>query len=195
MISIVLVPWGLTEWGASGRLATRTPLPLSQEGAEQAVQWANELAGRELAAVYCGDEHTARETAELMAQRAEVRLKTQPGLEEVDHGLWEGLTMAQVESRFPKIYRRWVEDPTSVCPPEGEPLKDASDRLKRSLEQIARKYKGGAVAIVLGPVALALTRCHLEDNQPEQMHQMKAEQPVWYRLNDGVYEPVQAASG
>jgi len=193
MISIVLVPWGLTEWGASGRLATRTPLPLSREGAQQAVQWANELAGRELAAIYCGDEPTSRETAALLAERAEVRPKPLTELAEVDLGLWEGLTYAQVESRFPKIYRRWMEDPAAVRPPDGEGLGPASERINQALERIARKHKGSTVGVVLGPIALAVARSHLERGGPGHMHRMKTDQPVWYRLDDGVYEPVQPA--
>ena len=194
MISIVLVPWGLTEWGASGRLATRTPMPLNEAGTRQAVQWANELAGRELTAVYCGDDPTARETGQVLAERAEVRLKPLPGLEEVDLGLWEGLTYAQVESRFPKIYRRWTEDPAAVCPPDGESLDSASERIQRAVRRVARKHKGGTVAIVLGPIALAVARSHLECGRPNHMHRMKSDQPVWYRLDEGACEPIPSAS-
>ena len=192
MTSMVLVPWGLTDWGQAGRLAGRTPLPLNLAGQQQAAQWGNELAGRELVAVYCGDEPTARETAQKVAERAEVRPRQLSGLGEVDVGLWEGLTYAQVESRFPKIYRRWVEDPASVCPPEGESLDTASARLQQALERIAGKHKGSAVAIVLGPIALALARCHLERARSKQFHQMKAGEPVWYRMVDEWFEPAPA---
>ena len=192
MTSLVLVPWGLTDWGAAGRLATRTPMPLNVVGQQQAAQWGNELAGRELVAVYCGAEPTARETARQVAERAEVRLRQLPGLEEVDVGLWEGLTYAQVEGRFPKIYRRWADDPASVCPPEGEYLDAAAERLQQALERITRKHKGGAVAVVLGPIALALTRCHLERAKPKEFHQMKSGEPVWYRMADGTFEPAHA---
>ncbi|HUU85703.1 MAG TPA: histidine phosphatase family protein [Phycisphaerae bacterium] len=192
MTSLVLVPWGLTDWGQAGRLAARTPLPLNATGQQQAAQWGNELAGRELVAVYCGDDPTARETAKSVAARSEVRLRQVRGLEEVDLGLWEGLTYAQVESRFPKIYRRWIEDPASVCPPDGECLDAAAERLQQTLDRIARKHKGSTVAIVLGPVALALARCHLERADSGRFHRMKADEPIWYRMVDGWFEPAQA---
>jgi len=194
MTSIVLVPWGLTDWGAAGRLATRTPLPLSEAGLEQAVQWANELAGRELAAVYCGNESTSRETAVVLAERAEVRLRLLPGLAEVDLGLWDGLTSAQVESRFPRIYRRWIDDPAAVCPPDGECIATAADRIRQAVEQIVRKHQGATVAIVLGPIALSLARSHLEHGEPSRMHRLKATEPVWYRLGDGLVQAVPSLS-
>ena len=195
MTSIVLIPWAQTDWGESGRLATRTPLPLNETGARQAVAWANALAGRELAAVYCGEEPNARETAKVLAERAEVRLKEISGLEEIDVGLWEGLTAEQVESRFPKLYKRWVEDPVSVCPPHGEPVGQACERVVEAVLRITRKHKGATVGIVLGPIALAATRSHLEHGRPDRLHQLKADQPIWYRIADGRAERVPAGIG
>ncbi len=148
------------------------------------------MAGRELVAVYCADESTAKETARQVAELAEVRLRQLPGLEELDVGLWEGLTFAQVESRFPKIYRRWVEDPASVCPPDGEPLDAAAERVRQAIERITRKHKGATVAVVLGPIALALARCYLERTESKQFQQMKVGEPVWYRLADDSFELV-----
>ena len=77
----------------------------------------------------------------------------------------------------------------SVCPPDGEYLDAAAERLQEALERIARKHKGGAVAVVLGPIALALTRCHLERAKPKEFHQMKSGEPVWYRMVDEWFEP------
>jgi len=184
MTSIVLIPWAMTEWGEAGRYATRTPLPLTESGVEQAVQWANELAGRELRAVYCGDEPNSRQTGRLLADRAEVKLRPLGGLNEVDLGLWDGLTESQVDARFPKLYRRWVEDPLSVRPPDGESVGYAGERLGRAVDQITRKYKKGTVVIVLGPIALALVRRYLEDGRGGSLHGLRTDQPVWYHVEN-----------
>ena len=193
MTSIVLVPWAKTEWGEAGRLSARTPLPLSENGSREVAEWADALAGRELEAVYCGNDPTSRATAQVLADRAEVRLKVTPGLEEIDVGLWEGLTAEQVESRFPKLFKRWVEDPASICPPNGEPVAEACQRIMESIQQITRKAKGSAMAIVLGPIAFAATRSQLEGGQAARLHQMTADQPIWYRVGDGEELPVGAA--
>jgi broad specificity phosphatase PhoE len=171
----------------------RTPLPLSDNGSRELAEWANALAGRELRAVYCGDDPTSQATGKVLAQRAEVRLKVTSGLAEVDVGLWEGLTDEQVESRFPKLFKRWVEDPASVCPPNGEPVAQACTRVMDSVHRIARKHRGSSVAVILGPLAMAATRSQLERGQTGDLHEMKTDQPVWYRVGDGEELPVGAA--
>ena len=49
MTSVVLIPWAETDWSSQGRLAANTPLALNQTGRRRALDWANELASRELA--------------------------------------------------------------------------------------------------------------------------------------------------
>ncbi len=185
MTSIVLIPWAKTDWGEAGRLTARTPLPLNDAGSQEVVEWANALAGRELSAVYCGDDPTSRETARVLAKRAEVRLKHLPDLTEVDIGLWEGLTRAEIAARFPKLYKRWLEAPASICPPDGEPTGPAFERIVDSVHRIARKHKGANVAFVLGPIAMAATRSALEQRGVDRLRDMKTDQPVWYRVGDG----------
>ncbi len=185
MTSIVLVPWAKTDWGEQGRLTTHTPLPLSENGSRQVADWANSLAGRELGVVFCGKEPTSQATGRVLADRSEVRLKVTPDLNEIDIGLWEGLTAEEIEARFPKLFKRWAEDPGSICPPNGEPVAKACLRIQQSIDQIAGKNKGAAVAVVLGPIALAATRSRLERGGADWMHEMQTDQPVWYRIGDG----------
>ncbi len=195
MTSIVLVPWASTDWGDAGRLSARTPLAMNESGAQQAAEWANELAGRELSAVYCAAESTSREVAELLSARAEVKLKTLDGLEEVDVGLWEGLTPKQVEDRYPKVFKMWMESPSVVCPPDGELLGEAAVRLIAAVERVTKKNRGAAAAIVLGPLALAAIRSTLEHGNADQLHKMKSSDPVWYRVADGKPEPIGVPAG
>jgi len=192
MTSIVLVPWGSTDWGEAGRLSARTPLTLNAHGARQAAKWANELAGRELSAVYCAAEATSRQVAEVLSRRAEVKLKTLDGLEEVDVGLWEGLTPKQIEVRYPKVFKMWMDNPSVVCPPDGELLGDAADRLIAAVHRVTKKTRGATAAIVLGPLALAAIRSKLEHGHADHLHSMKSSDPVWYRVADGKPELIGA---
>jgi len=194
----------LTDWSAEQRLASRTPLPLNAEGLKQGLAWANELAGRDLSTVCCGDEPNSRRVAELVADRAEVRLRPMEELREVDVGLWEGLTPAQIEERYPRIYRRWLEDPTAASPPEAEPFADAVERIRGGLDRIIRKHRDHAVAVVLGPLALAVARCHLEHAEVSELHRFRpsqpdlgiagSEAPIWYKLTGEADPPAQPAT-
>jgi broad specificity phosphatase PhoE len=97
-------------------------------------------------------------------------------------GLWEGLTRGQIKERFPKIFKRWTAEPDSVSPPEGEDLQTAGQRLQRAIHKIAQKQKDRAVGVVLGPTALALTRCQMEHRDRRDLRQLITDEPVWYQV-------------
>jgi hypothetical protein len=65
-----------------------------------------------------------------------------------------------VKSKQPRVYKQWVEHPETVCPPEGEPLSAAEERLQDALERIQKKHKSGTVALVLTE-PLASLLCHV----------------------------------
>ena len=182
MTSVVLIPWAETDWQSAGRLAAATPLALNDRGQEQAQRWARELAACELAAIYRSDEKTAVQTATVLAEGTEVRAKPAPELKEVGLGLWEGLTETQIQQRFPKVAKLWEDRPASVCPPDGEDLAVASERVKKAIRKIASKHKSGAVGVVLGPLAFKLARCQLEGASLDEMRELTSSEPVWYEL-------------
>ena len=183
MTSLVLIPWASTGWQASGRLASRTPLPLSDEGRAQAAAWGDALAARELVTLYSSEEQSSMETASLVVERSEAKRKYTEALDEIDFGLWEGLTETQLSDRFPKLFKTWVEDPRSVSIPDGEELGKAAVRIKAALRQIVRKHRNGAVGVVLGPTVLALGRCELEQVPLGRLREFVVHEPVWYELD------------
>lgn len=184
MGSLVLIPWPETAWSAAGRIAGRTPLALTDQGKAQAAFWAEGLAPQGLDAVLCSDEQTSRETAGIVADRCNTGHKTVESLAEVDCGLWDGLTVDELKRRYPKIFKRWLSDPSSVCPPEGEDLAGAFTRIKTSIEQIVRKQRTRNIALVLGPLVFGLARCVVENVDPPAVRSMMYDQPLRYALLD-----------
>ena len=186
MNSFVLIPWPETVWSAVDRIATRTPLPLTDVGQTQARAWAEGLAGVGLSVIYSSDERTSVETARIVANSCRARHRMMPVLAEVDAGLWEALTTDELRRRYPKIFKRWYDDPSSVCPPEGEDLEDARERLRESLARVVRKHSGENVAVVLGPLAFALARCVIESVEPARARSLIHDKPLRYEFADGV---------
>jgi broad specificity phosphatase PhoE len=182
----VLIPWPETAWSAADRVVSRTPLPLTDAGREQARTWADRLASLGLSVIYSSDERTSVETARIVADRRRARHRTMIQLAEVDAGLWEGLTSDELKRRYPKVFKRWCDDPSSVCPPEGEDLGDAHARLRQTLERIFRKHAGQSTAVVLGPLALGLTRSLIESAEPARARLLTCREPLGYRLAGGV---------
>jgi probable phosphoglycerate mutase len=183
MTSLVLMPWATTDWQAGGRFASTTPLPLNDEGRARAAAWGDAVAGREISALYSSQEKASVETASIVVARSEAKHRQVAGLHEVAFGLWEGMTKSEVSGRFPKLYKKWTEDPAAVSIPDGEDCAEAAARIRSALKQIARKHRGGAVGAVLGPTALALARCELENVPIGRFRDFFAHEPVWYELD------------
>ncbi len=183
MSSLVLIPWPKTDWSEAGRIASRTPLPLNEVGLGQAQAWAAGIAEKGLDVVYSSKERVSVETAQVLVDRTRAKHKAVPELAEVDAGLWDGLATEEIKHRYPKIFTRWSEDPASVCPPEGEALAVAFERLKEPLDRLTRKQSSRSVGMVLGPLAFALVRCLLESEEPTRVRSMMSDAPLRYELN------------
>lgn len=82
-----------------------------------------------------------QETAAAIGRRIGQHVRTDPAFAEVDFGEWEGLAVADVESRWPGELQRWYEDP-SVAAPGGE-----------SLEALGRRVEAGLAALLDGGTA------------------------------------------
>ncbi len=180
-----MIPWAETAWSAAGRVASRAPLPLSQAGRDQARAWADKIGSAGVSAVYSSDERTSIETARFVADRTGAPHRSVAALAEVDLGLWGGLTTDELKRRYPKIFKRWYDDPTNVCPPEGEEVEQAYERLRESLARLTRKQGDRHVAVVLGPLAFALVRCWLEGAEVSQVRSMTHGEPLRYELTGG----------
>jgi broad specificity phosphatase PhoE len=161
-------------------MAAGTPIPLDDSGRAQARAWGDQFAQEPLKFVYASGEVTSQETAAVFADAAGARVKTIDGLEEVGCGLWEGLSEETIKQRFPKVYKRWREDPSAVTPPDGESLLDADSRLRQALARVRDRGNGHTVGIVLGPTACALVRCRLEGATMSSIRTWMANEPVVY---------------
>ncbi|MEM1072359.1 MAG: histidine phosphatase family protein [Planctomycetota bacterium] len=162
-IHAVLIRSGMSEWDESGRLVGRADLPLAPEGLEAVGEASRGLDGVTLSSILHGPDQCSVATAEAYARVTAGKLREVADLADVDLGLWEGLLRGEVEEKFQKAYRRWIEDPGEVVVPEGEPIADAQARivggLSRTLEKLRQPDPG--VGIVLRPIAYGLVRCWL----------------------------------
>jgi probable phosphoglycerate mutase len=145
---LLLVRHGATTLSAEDRFAGSTDVPLSDEGRRQAAALGARLADDGIAAVYCSPMRRTIETAALIAEPHKLPPVTRPGLREIDHGHWEGLTRQEVEQRFGDEYARWEEDPFIVAPAGGECGIDVMARALPVLRAIVEAHQGQNVLVV-----------------------------------------------
>jgi probable phosphoglycerate mutase len=185
MLTILLIRSGITEYDCQGRIQGTLDVPLSEEGRLQAEAAADELLARgaSLSALYAGPCLSAQQTADIVGERLKLKPKTIPSLHNVDQGLWQGMLFEDVKSKQPRVFRQWQTAPDTVCPPEGETLQAAAERLKKALAKLTKKHKTGAIALVLAQPLASVLRSMLRAGQTPCLCQCaSAGNPLWEPL-------------
>ncbi|ANH94356.1 MULTISPECIES: histidine phosphatase family protein [unclassified Streptomyces] len=145
MGDLLLVRHGETEWSLSGQHTSRTDLPLTQRGEEQAKLLAPLLTGRTYAQVLTSPLGRAVRTAELAGLAG---AEADPDLREWDYGGYEGVTTAEIHRSRPH-WDLWTDGvPPGDSP--GESPEEVGRRADRVLERVAPALArdGGDVVLV-----------------------------------------------
>lgn len=158
---LYLIRHGETTLSAEDRFAGATDVDLSDEGRRQAMCLGERLATEKVDAVYASPMRRTRDTAQQVAGPHGLEVGIEPGLREIDHGRWEGLTRKEVESTFASEYAQWEEDPFTFAPEGGENGLAVMARALPVLRSIVLRHPGGNVAIVSHKATLRLVMCSL----------------------------------
>ena len=167
MSTVVLIRAGCTDYNEQHRLMGMLEMPVNERGTEQIREIVRLLQHRGLAleAILTSPEDPAAGTAQAVAtSQPAAKLKELDELRNVNQGLWQGLPESDIRKRFPRLFKSGKEDVTAICPPEGETLCDACQRLERVLNKAIRKYD---VLAIVAPEPLAtVIRCTLQHRRP-----------------------------
>jgi phosphoserine phosphatase len=158
MLRVLLIRPGSTEYDRQGRIQGNLDIPLSDDGRQQVEKLVAQIETDPLIAIYCGPSRAAQQTAALVGAAAELKPKVLEGLENLNHGLWQGMLIDDVRTKQPKVYRRWQEEPQTVCPPQGETVAAARKRVETAISKITRKQKDALVAIVVANPLASIVR-------------------------------------
>jgi len=109
---------------------------LSDAGRAQAAAWRDTLRGVDFAGAWCSDLARCRDTATIILEGRDLTATPLPGLREISLGEWDGLTVAEVKSRYPGLYEARGADIAGFRPPGGESFADLSGRAWEALETL-----------------------------------------------------------
>ena len=149
MSEILLIRPGSTEYDRQGRIQGTLDIPLSDEGRQEVARVVDQLKGQPVEAVYTSPSQAAAETGKAIATALRIKSKKVEKLQNLDQGLWQGMLIADVKSRHPRVSRQWQEQPEKVCPPEGEMVGAAQDRVRPVLARLLKKHKEGVIGLVV----------------------------------------------
>jgi probable phosphoglycerate mutase len=117
---------GETEWSRDGRHTSRTDLPLTPKGVDEARRLAGALTGEGFDLVLTSPMRRARDTAALLGVPD---ARVDPGLAEWDYGDDEGMTTAEIREREPG-WTVWTH-----VSPGGEPAEQVALRADRVIDR------------------------------------------------------------
>ncbi|MBI1325318.1 histidine phosphatase family protein [bacterium] len=154
MTRVYLIRPGATSYDRENRITGTLDLPLCEEGVRQIGRLKTELTDVHMAALYHSPSLAALRTAESLGPVLRLRPKCESDLRNVDMGLWQGLTWAELRERHPKVWKQRAEDPRAVEAPMGESFDEAYRRIDRFLESLLKRYRDESVGIIASdPVA------------------------------------------
>jgi broad specificity phosphatase PhoE len=166
MCQVVLIRPGSSIYDEQNRLQGILDIPLSERGhveiARTVQGLARSLNGSPLAALYCGPAENVMRTAEIVGKALGIRAKRIDELRNLDQGLWQGLQINEIKRRNTKLFRQWMDDPETICPPQGETMESAMERIKCAFRPLLRRHEDDSIGLVVAEALAGLVACYLK---------------------------------
>lgn len=191
MVQIILIRPGTTDFVQQGRIQGTLEVPLNEEGASEVARLTEELRVLGIEAVYAPPCEPARQTAQAIADALGVKFKKLDRMQNVNHGLWQGMLIDEVRRKQPKVYRQWQDQPENVCPPEGEMLGQAEHRMRGAISKLLKRHREGVIGLVVPEPLASLVRRYICQGELGDLWKATAEHGRWEIL---VVEPSTATS-
>lgn len=161
MLKIAIIRPGVTDYDLQERIQGTLDIPLNEQGLAEAAQAAEQLRDKGLEVIYAPPSEPAYRTAQIISQNLDVKMRKLDHMENLNHGLWQGMLIKDVRRKQPKVYRQWQEQPENVCPPEGEMLAAAEQRVRQAMMKLLKRHKEGMIGICVPEPLLSLVRCFI----------------------------------
>jgi len=150
---LLLIRHAEVEEAMQKRVFGRLDVELSDAGRERAERLARTLAAEPIAAVYSSPLRRALDTAAPLTHELGLEPIVVDDLRELDFGDLEGLTLAEIEERFPHVVA-WMTAPAAVAFPGGESVAALLERTVRAVRGIAELHPGETVAVLAHAVVI-----------------------------------------
>ena len=158
MLHIVLIRPGSTDYDVQERILGSLDIPLNERGLAEVAEAVEQLRDKGLEMIYAPVSQPSLQTAGVIAKALGIKLKKIERLESLNMGLWQGMLVEDVRHKQPRVYRQWQEQPENVCPPEGEMLAAADDRVRAAIVRLLKRRKEGVIGLVVPEPLLSLAR-------------------------------------
>ena len=182
MLEIVLIRPGCTDYDLQERIQGNLDVPLNGQGMSEVQRVIEEVRGLGIEVVYAADCEPTMQAARCLADALDVKLKKLDRMENLNYGLWQGMLIEDVRLKQPKVYRQWQEHPENICPPEGEMLFSAVERVEAAMTKLLKRHKDGVIALVLREPMASLVRRFVNHDELGDLWKALEEHGRWQVL-------------
>ena len=147
--TLLLCRHGESQWNVEGRVqgTSLQAAGLTEQGRWQAARLAERLRSAEVSALYSSDLLRAEETAGIIAATVGRSPELDRRWREIDMGKWQGLTLAEIQERFPEDWAATRLDPNAPRG-GGETFATFQARTLQAAAELHARHPGQTVAVV-----------------------------------------------
>ena len=148
MTKLYLIRHGQSEWNELKKIQGQINTNLTKHGKDQAKMLANMLIDEKIDVIYTSDLNRAKDTAKTISEKINKPLIHSEFLREIKFGIWEGLTISEIEDRYIDQYLIWNKSPDELILDNAETLQILKDRVMNWINPILLENKEKNIAIV-----------------------------------------------
>jgi alpha-ribazole phosphatase len=145
---IYLIRHGEVEGGGIPRYNGHADVGLTERGREQYGMLRERLREAKISSCYTSDLSRCTWGADLMGEHFGCQPVRDPNLRELDIGIWEGLTWAELMETYPEEWQARLADIVNYRVPGGENLLDLQARIIPAINGIAERHRGEEAIVV-----------------------------------------------
>jgi alpha-ribazole phosphatase len=145
---IYLIRHGEVEGAGTPRYNGHADVSLTEKGKSQYLQLRERLADAQITACYTSDLNRCAWGASVLGAHLGVEPVREPNLRELDIGIWEGLSWAELMDRYPEEWQARLADIVNYRVPRGENLLDLEGRIMPVIGGIVERHRGEEVLVV-----------------------------------------------
>lgn len=145
---IYLIRHGEVEGDGTHRYNGHADVPLSKRGVAQYHQLKERLADKRISTCYTSDLSRCVVGAEIIGSHLGLTPVRERNLRELDIGIWEGKSWAELQSIYPQEWQARLADIVNYRVPQGESLTDLHNRIIPVINAIVGRHKGEDLLVV-----------------------------------------------
>lgn len=186
MSRVILVRPGATDFDDQGRMKGCLDMPLSDLGREQVERIAAELAEIQLSEIISAPCESAVATADRVAEGRNLKVRVLDCFRNLDHGLWHGKLIEEVRRTQPRVYKQGQESPLNLCPPGGETIGQAKDRVIKAIKKVSKRSGAGTIALVIPDPLASIVQGILEGEELHDLWKSETDAAKWELIEASV---------